>query len=205
MAERVNVLAPRDSWPYSTVTEEDLQSAPPLTFGARPKWIVPGDEEEPTPPMGYIVSFMAFHERGFTVPASHFMQVLLQYYEVELHNYNSNSIAQVAIFVTVCEGYLGIDPHWDLWIHLFCVESFSSSTKVKKTCTMVRDDRCTLQLHSDQAQLYIPASLTYSDKGWQNRWFYLCNDDGRLASYTKWVVPTIGENLRWGAMREHEP
>jgi hypothetical protein len=93
MAERVNVLAPRDSWPYSTVTEEDLQSAPPLTFGAPPKWIMPGDEEEPTSLAGYIVSFMTFHERGFAVPASRFMRVLLQYYEVELHNYNSNSIA----------------------------------------------------------------------------------------------------------------
>ena len=24
-----------------------------------------------------------------------------------------------AVFVAVCERYLGIDVHWDLWIHLF--------------------------------------------------------------------------------------
>ena len=33
------------------------------------------------------------------------------YYGVELHNFNPNSIAQAAIVVAVCEGYLGIAPH----------------------------------------------------------------------------------------------
>jgi hypothetical protein len=48
------------------------------------------------------------------MPASRFMQALPHYYGVELHNFNSNSITQAAIFVAVCEGFLGIDPHWDL-------------------------------------------------------------------------------------------
>jgi hypothetical protein len=48
------------------------------------------------------------------VPASRFMQALLHYYGVELHNFNPNSIAQVATFVAVCEGFSRIDPHWDL-------------------------------------------------------------------------------------------
>jgi hypothetical protein len=65
------------------------------------------------------VSFTPFHERGFRVPASRFMWALLHYYEVELHNFNPNSIAQAAIIATVCEGFLGIEPHWDLWVHLF--------------------------------------------------------------------------------------
>jgi hypothetical protein len=52
----------------------------------------------------------------------------------------------------------------------------------------------TLQLRSDRAQLYIPVSLTSSNKGWQSRWFYLRNDDGRLPAYTKRAVTTMGEN-----------
>jgi hypothetical protein len=48
------------------------------------------------------------------VSASRFMRALMLYYGVELHNFNPNSIAQAAIFVAVCEGFLGIDPHWDL-------------------------------------------------------------------------------------------
>ena len=72
--------------------------------------------------MGYIVSFVSFHEHGFGVPASSFMRGLPQYYRVELHNLNPNSIAKVVIFTVVYEGYLGIDPHWHLWLHLFPCE-----------------------------------------------------------------------------------
>jgi hypothetical protein len=48
----------------------------------------------------------------------------------------------------------------------------------------VRASGCTLLLRSDQAQLYIPATLTSSNKGWQNQWFYLHNDDGQLLAFT---------------------
>jgi len=58
-----------------------------------------------------IVSFVAFHEHGLGLPVDRFMQALPHYYGVELHNFNPNSIAQAAIFIAVCEGYLGIAPH----------------------------------------------------------------------------------------------
>jgi hypothetical protein len=73
--------------------------------------IVPGDEHEPAPPVGCVVSFTPFHERGFGVLASHFMRAHPHYYRVELHNFNPNSIAQAAMFSVVCEGFLGIEPH----------------------------------------------------------------------------------------------
>ena len=83
----------------------------PVTDPSRPEWIAPGAESEPRPRDGYIVSFVSFHERGFGLSADWFMRALPQYYGVELHNFNPNSIAQAAIFVAVCEGYLGIAPH----------------------------------------------------------------------------------------------
>jgi hypothetical protein len=85
-------------------------SAPPRFHSSQPKWYASGDEQEPAPPTGYVVSFTLFHERGFGVQASRFMRALPHYYRVELHNFNPNSIAQAAIFTAVCEGYLGIDP-----------------------------------------------------------------------------------------------
>jgi hypothetical protein len=45
------------------------------------------------------------------MPMSRFMWALPHYYGVELHNLNSNSIAQTTIYTTVCEGYLEIEPH----------------------------------------------------------------------------------------------
>jgi hypothetical protein len=52
-----------------------------------------------------VVSFLAFHDQGFGVLASRFMRALMHYYGVELHNFNPNSITQVAIFAIMCEGY----------------------------------------------------------------------------------------------------
>jgi hypothetical protein len=115
MADKVTVVPPRDPWPSSTVVVEDLEALVadgllrPLSAGPQPEWMA-SSEADPTPPPGYVVSFIPFHERRFGVPASRFMRALLHYYGVELHNFNPNSIAQAAIFTAVCEGFLGIDP-----------------------------------------------------------------------------------------------
>jgi hypothetical protein len=61
---------------------------------------------------------------------------------------------------------MGIEPHWDLWLHLFYVEPFSLSSEVRRVHHAVRAGGCMLQLCSDLAQLYIPATLTSSNKGW---------------------------------------
>jgi hypothetical protein len=172
----------------------------PLSGGPQPEWMAPS-EADPTPPPGYVVSFIPFHELGFGVPASRFMRALLHYYRVELHNFNPNSIAQAAIFAAVCEGFLGIDPHWDLWTHLFSVELFASTTEAKKVCMAVRAGGCTLQLRPGRMQQYIPATLVSLNKGWQRQWFYLRNDDGRLLSFSQRVVTAAGSNWRWGATR----
>ena len=65
------------------------------------------------------MSFVAFHECSLGLPVDWFKRALPHYYGVELHNFNPNSITQAAIFVAVCEGYLGIALHWELWLHLF--------------------------------------------------------------------------------------
>jgi hypothetical protein len=90
--------------------------------------------------------------------------------------------------------FLGIDPHWDLWTHLFSAELFASTTEAKKVRMAVRAGGCTLQLRQGRAQQYIPATLVSSNKGWQRRWFYLRNDDGRLPSFSQRVVTAAGSN-----------
>jgi hypothetical protein len=157
MADKVTVVPPRDPWPSSTVVVGDLEALVadgllrPLSGGPQPEWMA-SSEADPTPPPWYVVSFISFHEWGFGVPASRFMRALLHYYGVELHNFNPNSIAQAAIFAAVCEGFLGIDPHWDLWTHLFSAELFTSTTEAKKVCMAVRPDGYPLQLRQGHAQ-----------------------------------------------------
>ena len=54
----------------------------PLT--AIEEWRLPGEEDEPQPPEGYVVSFAHFHEWGFAMPAHQFFRGLQDYYQVEL-------------------------------------------------------------------------------------------------------------------------
>jgi hypothetical protein len=200
MADKATVVPPRDPWHFSTVTVDDLEAfvadglLRPLSGDPQPEWMAPAGEANLTPPLGYVISFISFHEQGFGVPASRFMRALLHYYGVELHNFNPNSIAQAAIFAAVCEGFLGIDPHWDLWTHLFSAELFASTMEVKKVRMAVRASGCTLKLRRGRVQLYVPTILVSSNKGWQHRWFYLRNDDGRLPLFSQRVVTAVGNN-----------
>ena len=48
------------------------------------EWLMPGREEAPAPPDGYIVSFVLFHERGLIVPPHPFFRGLLHHYQIVL-------------------------------------------------------------------------------------------------------------------------
>jgi hypothetical protein len=98
MADKSQILS-ADVWACSSVMERKLEELVhdgllrPRASRTKPEWRVsPSDHWEPTPPEGYVVSFMAFHERGLRVPPSRFMRALLHYYKVELHHLAPNSI-----------------------------------------------------------------------------------------------------------------
>jgi hypothetical protein len=85
----------------------------PRTSRDLSEWRVPlTNHREPVPPKGYVVSFVAFHERGLGMPPSRLMRVILHYYGVELYHLAPNSVSQATIFAAVCEWYLGVEPHW---------------------------------------------------------------------------------------------
>jgi len=193
------VILLADPWDPCDVSVEMLRSLiddgllRPITNPDRPEWIAPSGEPEPRPREGYIVSFMSFHERGLGLPAVRFRWALPQYYGVELLNFNPNSIAQAAIFVAVCEGYLGIAPHWELWLHLFRT---GHTTKPMGTMGMrkaMRAGGCTLQVHQDRQHLYILAQLASTNHRWYTSWFYLSNDDGGIPPYTRWIMENCPE------------
>jgi hypothetical protein len=210
MADRVTIIPPRDPWPFSTVTASDLEELVgegllrPLTDKQRPEWIPPVGGAAPSPPPGYVVSFVSFHERGFGVPTGRFMRAILFHYGVELHNLSPNSISQAAIFVAVCEGYLGIAPHWDLWTHLFLAEPFALSTGERRIRAAVRAGGCILLLRQSRALQYIPAILASSNKGWQRRWFYLRNDGELLPPFSQRVVTAATDAWRHGTPHERQ-
>ena len=61
-----------------------------VTDPTRLEWIALGGEPELRLHDGYIVSFVAFHERGLGLSADRFMWALPHYYGVELHNFSPN-------------------------------------------------------------------------------------------------------------------
>ena len=191
-------LAEADPWTRSSVTEarlEELVAQGLLrrrTSNADPEWIVPGpSEDEPKPPEGYVVSFMEYHRRGFGVPASRFFRAILFHFGIELQHLPPNSISQAAIFATLCEGFLGIDPHWDLFLWYFKAElnSVASSKGKSSTRKAVRAGGCVLHLRTldrkgvNRMEEYIVSRLTSSNKDWQRGWFYLRNDENEPPVY----------------------
>jgi hypothetical protein len=152
-------------------------------------------DHTPNPPSGYVVSFIRFHERGFAAPASRFMRPLCHHYGVELHNFAPNSISQVATFVGICEGYLGIPVNWDLWIHLFRAELFTQPTTKQRTHRAVRAGGMSLALRGQRKDEYIPCTMTTNNAGWERGWFYLRNDEPGLPPIPVWCSgrgPTPG-------------
>jgi hypothetical protein len=63
--------------------------------------------------------FLAFLLRGLSFPAHGFLHGLLFVYGVQLHQLTPKSILHIAYFVTLCESFLGIEPHFLLWKYLF--------------------------------------------------------------------------------------
>ena len=56
------------------------------------EWLLPSEENVPSPPDSYVVSFAHFHERGFATPAHRFLRGLLHYYKIEVQHLNPNGI-----------------------------------------------------------------------------------------------------------------
>ena len=114
-----------------------------------------------------------------------------------MDNFSPNSISQAAIFVAVCEGYLGIEAHWDLWIHLFRGELFDENVRGQPKW-YARASGLTLHVRGYRSHLYNPSKMTTNNAGWTRGWFYLRNDGGRLSAFTNKVLWERPEKWNWG-------
>jgi hypothetical protein len=60
---------------------------------------------------GYRVMFPAFCFHCLSLPAHEFLRGLLFVYGMQLHQLTPNSLLHIACFITLCEAFLGIEPH----------------------------------------------------------------------------------------------
>ena len=203
-------LIAADDWRPSSMTECRLLELEregllhPHVSSSRPEWIAPAaDHREPRPPKGYVVSFAKFHRHGLGSPPSRFMRALCHHYGVELQHFSPNAITAVAVFAAVCEGYLGMMPHWDLWLHLYRGELFHAPSGTMGVRKSVRAGCLNLVLKTGKAEKpreYIPVGLTSNHAGWDSQWFYLWNDDDLLPAYTGRLILEHPDHWRYGVV-----
>ena len=70
----------------------------------------------------------------------------------------------------MCEGFLGISPHFDLWWYFFAV------TLLKKQELNTPMGCAGIQLRNNRVGEYPAMRLSTSNKGWHSHWFYIKND-----------------------------
>ncbi|KAE8773500.1 hypothetical protein D1007_54255 [Hordeum vulgare] len=76
---------------------------------------LPSSETAPAPAAGEVVVFVEHFYRGFGLPASSFFAEWLRFFGLQPHHLAPNAIQQLAAFVVLCEGFVGIEPRVDLW------------------------------------------------------------------------------------------
>jgi hypothetical protein len=108
------------SWVPSAILQKEVEKAnTDGLISTNDSIKFPSTERIPQPPSGYRVMFLSFLFRGLSLPAHEFLRGLLFVYGVQLHQLTPNSILHIACFVTLCESFLGIEPHFLLWRSIF--------------------------------------------------------------------------------------
>jgi hypothetical protein len=109
--------------------------------------------------------FLSFILCGLSLPAHEFLRGLLFVYGVQLHQLTPNSILHIACFVTLCESFLGIEPHFLLWRSIFRLRpsvALSNKPELGGAVVSVRAE----------AQ-YLNFCMSASVQGWRTKWFYI--------------------------------
>jgi hypothetical protein len=89
----------------------------------------------------------------------------------------------MSAFVALCEGYLGIKPHLNLWKYFFTLvlhkrkdKRKDHKRKRKEKEYVVLMESASIRLRKERATEYMAIFLKTSHKGWHSSWFYLRDD-----------------------------
>jgi hypothetical protein len=153
-------------WTASSFSEVDLAKMKKEGFLAQSiEVIFPSIEVIPALQPGFRVMFLAFLLRGFSHPAHEFLRGLLFVYSVQLHPLTPNSLLDIACFITLCEAFLGVNPHWGLWKYLFHLCPNASKEEVHNL------GGATVSVRSESQ--YLTFEMAESVQGWRQKWFYI--------------------------------
>jgi hypothetical protein len=157
-------------WNKSVSTKATLARL--ITADMMAEAVIDGWRESPgenylDPRPGEIVMFEDFYWPRFGNPCHTFLRKLCDYYKVSICNLHPNSILAVSIFITLCESYLGIQPHFNLWRHFFCLKKKEGAGGSKIARGVY------LNLHDGMKAEYLNVPLSSSTRDWYKKWFYV--------------------------------
>ncbi|KAI4972664.1 hypothetical protein ZWY2020_003589 [Hordeum vulgare] len=138
----------------------------------------------PAPAAGEVVVFVEHFYRGFGLSASSFFAEWLQFFGLQPHHLAPNAILQLATFVVLCEGFVGIEPRVDIWRILFFFKQQSIAME-KSEVEKLRGPRpmtpCGAALVHHRLKSGFPQMpLQDSIKHWQKGFFYVKSADPAL-------------------------
>jgi hypothetical protein len=108
------------------------------------------------------------------LPISPFFHDLLEFYSLNLTHLNPNFVLQVAVFVHLCEAFLGIPPQFGLWKYLYHCRPGMAGGKHQLV------GGASLELHRGMKNEYLDIPLKDSIKGWLFKWFTMENHNKLL-------------------------
>ena len=129
--------------------------------------VLPGADARPNPPPGFTVIFLAYLLRGLSLPAHEFLRCLLFTYGIQLWQLTPNALLHLAIFITVCESFLGIEPHFGLWKKIFFLKRHGNEVGpyvLGGVGFSVRPEA-----------KWFPLPMKESVQDWRRKWFYVRN------------------------------
>ena len=103
------------------------------------------------------------------IPVCDFLRGLLFFWGIQLHHLTPTSILHISIFVHLCEAFLGIYPHFDLFKSLFFLNPYPNFSNVATV------GGANLELRFEMAGRYIPYTPRHQIGDWSAEWFYIDN------------------------------
>jgi hypothetical protein len=70
-------------------------------------------------------------------------------------------------FIALCEGYLGIDPHFDLWRYFFAA-NLQKKRERNQSDRLMPMGCASIHLRNNLADKYMALKLPTSNKGWHS-------------------------------------
>ncbi|KAK1631596.1 hypothetical protein QYE76_005911 [Lolium multiflorum] len=162
-------------WERSKLSAQDKKLLKKLGLLSNEAMRMPGDESSPHPPSGFRVIFVDFLIRGLSVPVHEFLRGLLFIYGIQLHQLTPNYLLHISIFITLCECFLGIQPHWSLWKRIFYLRRNNSKNAIYNVggvCICVRPEVG-----------YFDVKFADSVQGWHRKWLYVGDESSDAQEY----------------------